>query len=47
MEAQFAGVAELRRTLIDEIFNAMGFRRVGCGALSGLWPGRRRTVLPG
>jgi len=36
MEAQFAGVAELRRTLIDEIFNAMGLpqgwpRRV-------LWP---------
>ena len=36
MEAQFAGVAELRRTLIDEIFNAMGLPQ---GWLRGaLWP---------
>lgn len=36
MEAQSAGVAELRRTLIDEIFNAMGLPK---GWLRGaLWP---------
>jgi 1-acyl-sn-glycerol-3-phosphate acyltransferase len=36
MEARFAGVAELRRTLIDEIFNAMGLPQG--------WP--RRALWP-
>ncbi len=36
MESQFTGIAELRRTLIDEIFNAMGFPQ---GLLRrALWP---------